>query len=97
MVSQTYPAKDFLYFAQAFHHGEPEHRSYVIAVGSLDVVDRLARAERDQHPDHGVAVYRVTIDQPASDHIHLIYYHSSEMGEKWTDRHGTNLKHSILE
>lgn len=50
-----------------------------------------------QAPDHGVVVYRVTINQSASDHIHLIHYHSSEIGEKWTDRRGTNLKHSILE
>ena len=34
-----------IYFAQAFHHGEAEQHSYVVAIGSQPVVESLARAE----------------------------------------------------
>ncbi|SCC94541.1 hypothetical protein THIX_60599 [Thiomonas sp. X19] len=40
-----------IYFAQAFHHGEPEQHSFVIAVSTLATVEALAKAE---HPASGV-------------------------------------------
>ncbi|SCC93764.1 conserved hypothetical protein [Thiomonas sp. X19] len=88
---------EIVYFAQAFHRGEPEQRSYVIAVGTLDVVNRLALAEQHKHPEYGVAVYKTVVDQPTTTHAHLVQYYSSESGEHWTDHHSRGLKHGLLE
>lgn len=88
---------EIVYFAQAFHHGEPEQHSYVIAVGTLDVVNRLALAEQLKHPEYGVAVYKTVIDQPTAAHAHLVQYLRSEIGEHWTDHHSRHFKHGLLE
>jgi len=33
-----------VYFAQSFHHGEPEQRSMVLAIGTQGYVEMAARA-----------------------------------------------------
>jgi hypothetical protein len=74
-----------LYFAQAFHHGEPDHRSYVVAVGSKDRVEALARAERAKSGgEYGVAIYAVAPDAAVQEDPCLVEYLASNMGEHWT-------------
>ncbi|MGA8010696.1 MAG: hypothetical protein WCA24_15040 [Thiomonas sp.] len=77
--------KELVYFAQAFHHGEAEHHSYVVAIGSQPVVEALARAEHARlRGSYGVAIYRTRQDVTTQDHFRLVGYLSSDMGEKWT-------------
>ncbi|WP_298290399.1 hypothetical protein [Thiomonas sp.] len=74
-----------IYFAQAFHHGEAEQHSYVIAVGRREAVEALARAEHARlRGAYGVAIYRTRLDLPTQDNFRLVGYLSSDMGEKWT-------------
>lgn len=74
-----------IYFAQAFHHGEAEQHSYVIAIGSRDKVEALASAEHArQRGAYGVAIYRARLDTPLQEYFRLVGYLSSDMGEKWT-------------
>ena len=74
-----------LYFAQAFHHGEPDHRSYVISIGSWERVEALARAEHAKHGgEYGVAIYQVVPDDAVQEHPRLVAYFGSVMGERWT-------------
>ena len=79
-----------LYLAQAFEHGEPDRRSYVIAVGGLDTVQDLARAEYSRrHGEYGIAIYQVEADTPMQQHPHLVDYLGSVMGEHWVERAAT--------
>ena len=74
-----------IYFAQAFHHGEAEQHSYVVAIGSQTVVEALARAEHARlRGAYGIAIYRTTPDTATQEHFRLVGYLSSDMGEKWT-------------
>ena len=74
-----------IYFAQAFHHGEAEQHSYVVAIGSQPVVEALARAEHARlRGAYGIAIYRTTPDTATQEHFRLVGYLSSDMGEKWT-------------
>ena len=74
-----------IYFAQAFHHGEAEQHSYVVAIGSQSVVEALARAEHARlRGAYGIAIYRTTPDTATQEHFRLVGYLSSDMGEKWT-------------
>ncbi len=74
-----------IYFAQAFHHGEAEQHSYVVAVGSRPVVESLAKAEHARlRGAYGVAIYRTRPDVATQDNFRLVGYLSSDMGEKWT-------------
>lgn len=76
-----------LYFAQAFHHGEPDHRSYVVAIGSKDRVEALARAERIKSGgEYGVAIYAVAQNAAVQDDPCLVDYLASNMGERWTSK-----------
>jgi len=76
---------DFIYFAQAFHHGEREQHSYVVAIGSRAMVEALAKAEHARlRGAYGVAIYRTRPDVAVQDNFRLIDYLSSDMGEKWT-------------
>ncbi len=80
-----------LYFAQAFHHGEPEHHSYVVAIGHKERVETLARAEHArQEGEYGIAVYLVELDAPMQEHLHLVNYFGSNMGERWIDGQRTS-------
>lgn len=80
-------AQSGLYLAQAFEHGEPDRRSYVVAVGRLDAVRRLAQAEHARHHgEYGIAVYEVEPDVPMQQHPHLVDYIASVMGERWVER-----------
>ncbi|MBU6441485.1 MAG: hypothetical protein KGM87_16040 [Betaproteobacteria bacterium] len=73
-----------LYLAQAFEHGEPERHSYVVAVGSLESVQRLARSEHARrHGEYGIAIYEVEPDVPMQQHPLLVDYLGSVMGERW--------------
>lgn len=75
-----------LYLAQAFEHGEPDRRSYVVAVGGFEAVQGLARAEHARrHGEYGIAIYEVEADVPMQQHPHLIAYLASVMGEHWAD------------
>ncbi len=81
-----------LYFAQAFHHGEREHHSYVVAIGHEEQVQALARAEHArQFGEYGIALYRVELDAPMQEHLHLVSYLGSNMGERWIDSQPTGL------
>lgn len=74
-----------IYFAQAFHHGEAEKHSFIIAIGSLDKVEELARAEHARlRGAYGVAIYRTTADVATQNHFRLVDYLPSDMGEHWT-------------
>ncbi len=74
-----------VYFAQAFHHGEAEQHSYVVAIGARPVVEALAKAEHARlRGAYGVAIYRTRFDVAVQDNFRLIGYLSSDMGEKWT-------------
>ena len=74
-----------IYFAQAFHHGEAEQHSYVVALGSRAVVEALAKAEHARLKGaYGVAVYRTRPNVATQEHFRLVDYLSSDMGEKWT-------------
>lgn len=74
-----------IFFAQAFHHGEAEQHSYVIAIGSRTAVEALARAEHARlRGAYGVAIYRTRTDVATQDNFRLVGYLSSDMGEKWT-------------
>ncbi|WP_079416655.1 hypothetical protein [Thiomonas intermedia] len=74
-----------IHFAQAFHHGEAEQHSYVVAIGSRAIVEALARAEHARlRGAYGVAIYRTSPDVATQDHFRLVGYLSSDMGEKWT-------------
>lgn len=76
---------DDIFFAQAFHHGEAEQHSYVVALGSLAVVEALAKAEHARLKGaYGVAVYRTRPNVATQEHFRLVDYLSSDMGEKWT-------------
>ena len=76
-----------LYLAQAFEHGEADRRGYVVAVGALDVVRDLARAEHARrHGVYGIAIYEVELDVPMQQHPHLVDYLASVMGERWVER-----------
>ncbi len=76
-----------LYLAQAFEHGEPDRRSYVIGVGRLEAVQRLARDEHARrHGEYGIAIYQVEPDAPMQQHPHLVDYLASVMGEHWAER-----------
>jgi hypothetical protein len=78
-------ANTFIYFAQAFHHGEAEQHSYVVAVGDRAVVEALAKAEHARlRGAYGVAVYRTEPNIATQDNFRLVGYLSSDMGEKWT-------------
>ncbi len=84
MQDQTNTANT-VYFAQAFHHGEAEQHSYVVAIGQRAVVEALARAEHARlRGAYGMAIYRTRPDVAAQDHFRLVGYLSSDMGEKWT-------------
>ena len=73
-----------LYFAQAFHHGEPDRRSYVISIGSKERVETLAREEHaKQHGEFGIAIYEVVPDCAVQDEPRLVGYLGSVMGECW--------------
>lgn len=75
-----------LYLAQAFHHGEPEHHSYVVAIGHKERVEALARAEHArQEGEYGVAIYQIELDTPVQERLNLHHYLSSNMGERWID------------
>jgi len=74
-----------IYFAQAFHHGEAERHSYVVAIGARPVVEALAKAEHARlRGAYGVAIYRTHSDVATQDNFRLVGYLSSDMGEKWT-------------
>ncbi|MDY0330957.1 MAG: hypothetical protein RBR52_10720 [Thiomonas sp.] len=78
-------AKAFIHFAQAFHHGEAEQHSYVVAVGERAKVEALARAEHARlRGAYGIAIYRTLPDVPTQENFRLVGYLSSDMGEKWT-------------
>lgn len=75
-----------LYYAQAFHHGEREHHSYVVAIGHKEQVEALARAEHARHfGEYGIALYQVELDAPLQERLHLVNYLGSNMGERWID------------
>ena len=86
-----------VYFAQSFHHGEPEQRSMVLAIGSQDYVEAAARAHRDLHPEDGVAVYRALMDEPTPVSYRLVDYFSSELGEAWHPGFAPHYQHGLLE
>ena len=74
-----------IHFAQAFHHGEPEKHSLVVAVGNLATVRAIAAAEHARlRGAYGVAIYRTPIDAKTQDHFRLVEYIPSDMGERWT-------------
>ncbi|MDD4886077.1 MAG: hypothetical protein PHO64_04035 [Thiomonas sp.] len=77
--------KEQIYFAQAFHHGEAEKHSYVVAVGARPAVEALARSEHARlRGAYGVAIYRTAPDVATQEHFRLVDYLPSDMGERWT-------------
>lgn len=75
-----------LYYAQAFHHGEREHRSYVVAIGHKQQVEALARTEHARRfGEYGIALYQVELDVPMQERLRLVNYLGSNMGERWID------------
>ena len=77
--------KEQIYFAQAFHHGEAEKHSFIIAIGHREKVEALALAEHARlRGAYGVAIYRTWPDVATQSHFRLINYLPSDMGERWT-------------
>lgn len=73
-----------IHFAQAFHHGEPERHSFVVAIGSLAAVKAIAAAEHARlRGAYGVAIYRTRIDAETQSNFRLVEYIPSDMGERW--------------
>lgn len=78
-------SNDSIHFAQAFHHGEPEKHSFVIAVGHLEAVRKIAAGEHARlRGAYGVAIYRTPVDADTQAHFRLVDYLPSDMGERWT-------------
>ena len=76
---------ELIYFAQAFHHGEAEQHSYVVAIGERQPVEALAKAEHARlRGAYGVAIYRTRTGAATQSNFRLVSYLSSDMGEKWT-------------